>query len=89
MNDANLLPPWLKSSPEARPDALPLRTYGVGSKLPVMQASYGKAVGFGTKKGLMAWIIVDNDKTSKWLQNFEAAFALGFPRDTVIPADEQ
>ena len=93
MNDAKLLPPWLRTNSEARPDALPLRTYRGGHKLPVMQASYRKAVSFGNEylqqNGLMAWIIVDNDKRSRWLQKFEAAFALGFSRETVIPVDEQ
>ena len=92
LDNADLLPPWLQSSPQARPSAVALRTYKEGDKLPVMQASYRKAVEFGPeylrKKGLMAWIVVDSMQRHRWLQKFEAAFAFGFPQDTVLPKCE-
>ena len=92
LDKANLLPPWLQESPQASTCAISLRTYRTGDKLPVMQASYRKAVEFGSKylrkKGLMAWILVDNAGHHRWLQKFEAAYAFGFPRETVIPKCE-
>ena len=92
LDKADLLPPWLQKSPHAATSAISLRTYRNGDKLPVMQASYRKNVGFGAKylrqKGLVAWILVDSLNRHRWLQIFEAAFAFGLPKDTILPKCE-
>ena len=92
LDDPTLLPTWLQDDPAASRAAASLRVYKAGSVLPVVQASYRRAGTFDReylrKKGYMAWLVRDQGGLVRWFSKFEAALALGFPGDTILPAAE-
>ncbi|CAE7685124.1 petJ, partial [Symbiodinium sp. CCMP2456] len=92
MNDPGLLPKWTRHAPGAQSGAMHFRVQGVGMIWPTIPASYRSSVSFGrdylTAGGLMTWVIRDAYGDVRWASKFEAARALGFSVQTILPVEE-
>ena len=92
LSDPNLLPHWQRGHVLPQRDALSLRTCSRGHLFPVISASYRTAASFSADylqgKGLMAWTLKDDRNQVRWLGKWEAARALAFPSNTILPSDE-
>ena len=81
---------WMFSCPVG---SIAGRTYGQGTLLPTIVASYRKSITFDRTylkaKGLLAWVIRDCKGEVRWLAAHEAAHALMHPACTILPDDEE